>query len=184
MRFTRRRAAVFTFMLLVVGAGAVVGATVSGDISGQGDATVAQSVIINGSAFDSDDVTSDSAVVEVNGQGTGFVTAAEVFQGETYELNLPINSRSNTETTVELTIEQTGGPSELLIDAVSTGQDEFNDNREIDTLVQVSENTFRFNIGPNGDDRIQIVQTVPAHAKPGFYNVTGTIEPIDGTSAD
>lgn len=170
----------FVFMLLVVGAGAVVGTTMSGDISGQGEATLAQSVIIPGSEFDSDDVTS-SAVVEVNGKGTAFTTAAEVFQGETYDVNLPIDSRSGTETTVELTIEQTGGPSQLLIDAVPTGQDEFDDGEEIETLVQVSENTFRFKIGPNGIDRIQIKQTVPAHAKPGFYNVTGTIEPIDST---
>lgn len=184
MHFTRHRAAMFGFMLLVVGAGAVVGTTMSGDISGQGEATLAQSVIIPGSDFDSADVTNSNAVVEVNGKGTEFVTAAEVFQGETYRVNLPIDSRSNTETTVELTIEQTGGPSELLIDAVSTGNDEFGDGEAVETIVQVSENTFRFNIGPSGKDRIQIVQTVPAHAKPGFYNVTGTIKPIDGTSTN
>ncbi len=177
----RHRLVVFAFMLLVVGAGAVVGATVSGDISGQGDATVAQSVIIPGSDFESEDVTNSDAVVEVNNKGTAFTTAAEVFQGETYSLNLPIDSRSNTETTVELTIEQTGGPSELLLDAGATGKDEFGDGTEIDTLVQVSESTFRFKIGPNGKDRIQVIQTVPAHAKPGFYNISGTIKPIDGT---
>lgn len=85
---------------------------------------------------------------------------------------------------MELSIEQTGGPSELLIDAVSTGNDEFSHGEAVETIVQVSENTFRFNIGPSGKNRIQIVQTIPTHAKPGFYNVTGTIKPIDGLSTN
>lgn len=184
MNLAGRRAAVLACMLIIVGAGAVSGAAVSGTILGDGSTTVQQSVVIIEDEFDADSVTVDNAVVEVNEQGTRFTTSAKAFQGETYNINVPIESRSETETTVRLQFEQTGGPSELVLDAQATGQDEFGDNAEIGPVVQVSNNTYRFQIEGESADRVQLKTKVPAHAKPGFYNITGAIEPIDGTPSE
>ncbi|ERG89333.1 MAG: hypothetical protein J07HR59_00215, partial [Halorubrum sp. J07HR59] len=62
--------------------------------------------------------------------------------------------------------------------------DEFNDSSEIDPVVKIGESAFRFQIDPQGADRVRLVTKVPAHAKPGFYNVTGRIEPIDGVPSE
>ena len=178
------RTVVLACLLVIIGAGAVSGVAVSGTIAGDGSTTVEQSIIIVEDEFSADNVTTDNVVVEINEQGTRFTTSAEAFQGETYSINIPIESRSETETTVRLRFAQAGGPSDLVLDAQATGQDEFNDSAEIGPVVQVSADTYRFQVDAESADRVQLRIKVPAHAKPGFYNVTGTIEPIDGTPSE
>lgn len=184
MPLSGKKAVAFACILTIVGAGAVAGATLSGDVVGDGTALVEQSIIIPDDAFTGADVSAEDAFVEVNGKGTRFTATARAFQGEKISFDLPIDSRSDSETTVRLNFEQTGGPSDLILDAVATGEDEFNDSIEIDPVVKVGNSTFRFQIGPQGADRVRLVTKVPAHAKPGFYNVTGQIEPIEGVPSE
>jgi hypothetical protein len=166
-------------ILIVSGAGAAAGSTLSDDIVGESATTVEQAVIVPADEFSSNNVTASKSVVSVREQGTQFTVGSQAFQGETVDIRLPINSSSDERLTVELILEQVSGPEKLSINARTTGEDEFGDGDQISPIVQVSETEFRFQIEPTSADRIVIETHIEADSEPGFYEVDGTIKISD-----
>lgn len=171
-------------MLVTVGAGATAGMTFGGDIVGTSTTTVAQSVIVPQGNFSGANVTAPDALVSVNDKGTKFVVGATAYQGGSYRILLPVESRANGAVTMKLIFAQVGGPSSVSIDVSNTTADEFGDGCTVNPVVQSSPTSWRFKLdspGGNGcKDRLSILISLDADAQPGFYKISGQVKPLEG----
>lgn len=167
-------------LLVVVGAGATVGLTLAGSIVGQSVTTVNQAVIIPADQFSDSDVGVSEAVVTVGDQGTKFAVGAEAFQGDTYGIEAPVQNQANGAVTTELVLSQVSGPDPVSVDVKSTSAEEFGDGCNIKNVVQVGEETWRFNLDSGCNDRVRITISLGSKADPGFYKISGELKPLEG----
>lgn len=167
-------------LLVVVGAGATVGLTLAGSIVGQSFTTVNQAVTIPADQFNHSHVGVSEAVVTVGDQGTKFAVGAEAFQGDTYGIEAPVRNGANGSVATELVLSQVSGPDPISINVESTSANEFGDDCNIPHVVQVGEETWRFNLDPGCNDRVRIIISLDSNADPGFYKISGQLKPLEG----
>lgn len=174
-----RHAIGLVVLLVVAGSGAAVGLNMIGVTIGESVTVTEQAVIVPQEHLRPVDVTSDGAVISVNDEGTQFTTAAEVHQGETYRVKLPLDNRGDDEITLKLVLAQTKGPDRMHLDLRPTGFAELDPSCEIEQVVRIEAHEWWLTMDGDCQDRIDIVVTIPADAAPGYYRAQGTITPLE-----
>lgn len=151
---------VFAMILIVSGAGAAVGLTTAGTITGESTTAVDQTIIMN--TTDPGEVIHKPGTVQTNGDGTQFRTAAEVHQGDTYDVRFRLDHRGQTNNNGELIL-KVPEPLNVGLDG-SSGLE----------IHRVSPEEWMFNMDPGTSNLTMTIQ-LPNDAQPGYYTIEGEI---------
>ena len=98
-------------LIIACGAGAVVGTTLLGEVSGEIPTAVGQALVVDGGSFDIDDVTHDDgtslsrSIVATSDSNTEFQVAAEMAVGDKFLISVPLENMSNESMTGLITLE-------------------------------------------------------------------------------
>lgn len=185
LRFGRLSLPVWVLTVLALtgaGAGQAVGPVLSGDVTGTGQATIEQTVVLHAEDPDVINVVdADDWVATVNDEGTNFTLALEtqVGQFQTVYLDLINRSAIKANAVLELNV-----PAGIDVEPDDNG----NSGRAVD-MAQMSASTWLFTLDPTDDTSDQgtvldqdivIVVEPKDDLKPGFYTISGRIVQIGG----
>ena len=159
---------------VLTGGGAAAGVTLGGTIDGNMSTAVDSAVVVPPDQFTAGSVSNDESVVSVSDDGTRFFVGTEVYQGEEYTIELPVENRGATEQVVELELNQTTGQSDLEIVVQS------DESSHIESVVEADAGRHVFVLNANAVETLQITVTVPADSPVGFNRIEGTIGPVEG----
>ena len=169
-------ATVMVAMLVVAGAGAAAGAGVAGSIGGEMTTEVDQAIVLN--TDDPGDIPEKEGFVNVNDDGSEFRTAAQIYQGDNYDVEMNFSYQGQTETNAELVLDI---PKGIVVDVEPT-VDENDANVQVG---QVAEDTWllKVNESENGDGDFDFELTFDIgtdnQIEPGFYTIDGYLAPVD-----
>lgn len=157
---------VIAVSLLIIGAGAAAGAatgTISGDSTTEVDA-----------ALEVDNVTvvdGENGFGVIGDQNASFVTTAEIFQGDEYDIKVDLDNQGGDNITAKLVFENT---DPLHVDI--TGSD------SNISVGQVGSNEFLLDVGKVGDsesDELTITVESGNAINPGFFEFETEIVPVE-----
>lgn len=167
-----------TLMLVLVlfgilaGAGASAGTVLSGTVNANMATAVDSAVIVPTERFNATNVSNQGSVVTVSDDGSRFFVGTEVFQGEEYTIDLPVENRGQTDLAIVLELNQVTGESEL---EISVQPDETSD---IDAVVTSNGGQFVFILKADSTETLEITVSVPDDSSESFNRVEGTIKPV------
>jgi len=163
---------------MLSGVGATAGTALSGQVDGTATTEVDQAIVLDGD--DAVNSTAANSLTTVSADGTQFRVASQVFQGETYDLELILRNRANVDLDGELLLELEG-PLQI-----SAAGGEFTQVQRVDSdrFILAVSSLANGTDGDTDPDTVTLTVAVPNDAEPGFYDISGTIVTGTRSSAD
>ena len=163
--------------LLASAAGAAVGTVLNGRIDSIMGITVGQAIVVEQPAVTNLPST-HRTFTSVSDNRTKFSGVAEVYQKESFILEVPIRNNGNQNIVAEMTLTIPSGVG-ITADAYKMGV--------IDDVVRTGPNTWKFTVGSNANGRddfptvdgVKIEVATSATTPPGFYEITGEIHIVE-----
>ena len=151
---------VFALVLIVSGAGAAAGMATAGNIVGEATTVADQAIVVN--STDPGAIIDKPGNLQVNSQGTQFRSAAQIYQGDSYQIELNLDHRGQTQHNGEMILK---APNPIRLEAAG------GDGIE---MHQVAPDEWMFTMDP-GTSNVTIKIGLPNDAQPDFYTIQGEI---------
>lgn len=159
-------ALLLAMLVILTGAGAAAGVAFDGNVEGESVSKVDQSLTVQ-----TVDVTGDTNndIGKTSDDNTSFRTAANLNQGDSYNIELNVHNKASQNVTGQLTLDI---PEPLEVEV--SGQNGLG-------VARTSMSTWNFEIADDEDPQNEVIITVasPDDIEPGFYDIKGEIHPTE-----
>ncbi|KXA93994.1 hypothetical protein AKJ66_00060 [candidate division MSBL1 archaeon SCGC-AAA259E22] len=157
---------------VVAGAGAAAGTVLQGQITGKAPVTVSQALVLPTNPTVSG---ANAQIVTKSDDDTAFQAAAEVNNGQDYEIDIPVKNKADEWLALELTLDASG-PVQI---GSITKNSNLASNKTADKAIRISEDTWKCNINSDSTEHYGFKVALPDDAQPGFYKIEGKIEAVN-----
>lgn len=170
-----RRGTAFLLILALIAstAGAATGTILSSRITGSIPITVSQAISVEKPSI-SGLPGGRPVFISVSDDGTSFSAACEVYQGEDFEIKVPLINKGEGDIFCELILDVAQDDAPITLSCSGSGK--------INDVVRVGEDKWKFTLDggcSGGSDAIKIKVALSDDAEPGFYEIKGEINPVE-----